>query len=1260
MKMMRLNGLAGSGGSPVAVGLLTAALSALAWPVRAFASELDLELPALTTTYPLFGIEMPGSQLLLAGIAVCLYGMLFGLAMYRQVKSLPAHRSMLDVSNIIWETCKTYLLQQGRLLLVLELFIGACIVYYFGVLNQQGAGKVLLILLWSVVGILGSYGVAWFGIRMNTYANSRTAFAALQGKPLPIYEIPLQAGMSIGVLLICVELIMMLVILLFVPREAAGASFLGFAIGESLGASALRIAGGIFTKIADIGSDLMKVVFKIKEDDPRNPGVIADCTGDNAGDSVGPTADGFETYGVTGVALISFIALAVIPDWKPHFLVWIFAMRVLMILTSIVAFSANGAVARARNRDRDRINFEAPLTSLVWTTSLLSIAVTFLMSYWMLANLGAGMWWKLSTIISCGTLAAALIPELTKVFTSSNSRHTREIVAATREGGASLTILSGLVAGNFSVFWMSLALAAVLYVAFLMSQLGLDQFMSYPSVFAFGLVAFGLLGMGPVTIAVDSYGPVTDNAQSIFELSQIETTPGSAAQIEKQFGFKPDFAHGKHLLEDNDGAVRPRRHRLDGGPGEPVDHRPTGNEPEEKLRVKHRKVGDEVGPQPVGEKHDDGKDHRRRAGDRGADQNRLGSRLEGVPRPVVFFEEKLRPLEVHRVAVGLLDLLLDARDLLDHGKLVDRLGVVRDGPVGVHRDRDRSHPEEPERNESKGEHGGRDHEVADTQRAHSVGDAHEGDDGEPQPVRAEVSRHQSGKDVQRSPAFAGRGHDLADVLRLGRRENLHQLRYHRSGERPAGDDRSELPPERAVAEIGDERVGRDVSERHRNAGSDPHEVRERRFEVHLLSILVEPVRDPVIDQIGKTARQDHQDAHGEDPDEELDLDDRIGDCENDEGYERHAGDAVGLEPVRRGTHRIAGVVTGAIGDHAGVARVVLLDLEHDLHEIGSDVGDLGKDTASDPQGGRAERLADGEPNETWPRPSAGDEEEDAEHHEELDADKSHSDAHPRLEGDGGERKWLTGEARERRPGVRLRVDANPEPRDTVAPRDPDKAEGEDHRHAKRLEAEEDAEVEQYDDPDKDLEDEEKLPLSDEIGLARLPDELGDLAHRRVDGEFRHPHVVNEAKNETQDRDEEAPHEKPTPIHPEKAGLREIRHDEACLAPAPVLRFAGRGRGRRAREEPNGRREQDDRKNDKVNRTRRGSSPRRQQRRIHDDLSPKLMGLDARNIHSGERGARFRRAIAAGRSPRHPRNGASGSAFVIPPKAPRRPIACSRS
>jgi K(+)-stimulated pyrophosphate-energized sodium pump len=529
----------------IASPALFAALALGLLPAAAFASELDLQLPTLE----------PGQrQLLMVGLGVCVLGMLFGLVMFNQVKGMPAHKAMLDVSNTIYETCKAYLLKQGQLLVVLELFIGACIVYYFGFLQHLDAARVLTILAFSVLGILGSYGVAWFGIRMNTFANSRTAFASLKGKPLPVYEIPLQAGMSIGVLLICVELLMMLAILLWVPAEQAGACFLGFAIGESLGASALRIAGGIFTKIADIGSDLMKVVFKIKEDDPRNPGVIADCTGDNAGDSVGPTADGFETYGVTGVALISFIALAVAPEHKALFLTWIFVMRVLMIGTSIVSYVANAAVARAQNTGKDKINFEAPLTSLVWVCSILSIAVTFAVSRWLLAPLGGNLWVTLSIIISCGTLAAAVIPEFTKVFTSSHSRHVREIVAASREGGASLNILSGLVAGNFSVFWKALTLAVLLFVAYSFSQSGLEQYMQHPAVFAFGLVAFGLLGMGPVTIAVDSYGPVTDNAQSIFELSQVETTPGVAADIEKTFGFKPDFEKGKHYLEDNDGA----------------------------------------------------------------------------------------------------------------------------------------------------------------------------------------------------------------------------------------------------------------------------------------------------------------------------------------------------------------------------------------------------------------------------------------------------------------------------------------------------------------------------------------------------------------------------------------------------------------------------------------------------------------------------------------------------------------------------------
>jgi len=532
---------------PALLGLLASVALLALTSAGAFASELDLQLPSLD----------PGQrQLLFYGLGVCVVGMLFGLWMFNQVKAMPAHRSMLDVSTIIYETCKTYLLQQGRLLLVLEAFIAACIVYYFGVLQHLDAMRVITILAFSVVGILGSYGVAWFGIRMNTLANSRTAFASLRGKPLQVYEIPLQAGMSIGVLLICVELIMMLAILLFVSPANAGACFLGFAIGESLGASALRIAGGIFTKIADIGSDLMKVVFKIKEDDPRNPGVIADCTGDNAGDSVGPTADGFETYGVTGVALISFIALAVMPEHKAAFLVWIFVMRILMILTSMSSYLVNAAMSRGQNAGKDKINFEQPLTNLVWITSLLSIVVTYAASKWLLpeATFGNGMWWKLSTIISCGTLAAALIPEFTKVFTSSHSRHVAEVVAASKEGGASLTILSGMVAGNFSVFWKALTLAVLLLISYLMSQQGLANYMAYPAVFAFGLVAFGLLGMGPVTIAVDSYGPVTDNAQSIFELSQIEQVPNVSAEVEKQFGFRPDFVKGKHYLEDNDGA----------------------------------------------------------------------------------------------------------------------------------------------------------------------------------------------------------------------------------------------------------------------------------------------------------------------------------------------------------------------------------------------------------------------------------------------------------------------------------------------------------------------------------------------------------------------------------------------------------------------------------------------------------------------------------------------------------------------------------
>jgi len=515
-------------------------------PVFSFASEANLKIPTLSTDQ---------NNLLLWGLLVCLLGLGFGVYQFFKVKKLHAHQSMLDVAQIIFETSKTYLVQQGKLLVVLFVFIAVCIAFYFGYLQDSSVGGVLLILSWTVIGILGSYSVAWFGIRMNTLANSRMAFASLERKPIKLLNIPLDAGMSIGVMLICVELIMMLIILLFVPREFAGASFIGFAIGESLGASALRIAGGIFTKIADIGSDLMKIVFKIKEDDPRNPGVIADCVGDNAGDSVGPTADGFETYGVTGVALISFIVLAVkdIPN-QTELLTWIFAMRIMMIITSIVAFGVNRAFSQIRYGNKDDFDFEAPLTSLVWITSLLSILVTFGTSSLLIGHLPNNLWLTLSIIISCGTLGAALIPEFTKIFTSPKSKHVNEIVSASREGGASLTILSGLVAGNFSALWMGMVFIFLMFIAYFASTFGLDAFMIYPSIFAFGLVAFGFLGMGPVTIAVDSYGPVTDNAQSIYELSLIESINGVDKQIEKDFGFKPDFEKAKHYLEANDGA----------------------------------------------------------------------------------------------------------------------------------------------------------------------------------------------------------------------------------------------------------------------------------------------------------------------------------------------------------------------------------------------------------------------------------------------------------------------------------------------------------------------------------------------------------------------------------------------------------------------------------------------------------------------------------------------------------------------------------
>lgn len=530
-------------------GLMPALLLTLIFAASpAFASEANLIVPDIRTISP------ESYNLLLIGIGVSVIGLVFGFVEFLKVKSIKAHESMTDVGNTIFETCKTYLIQQGKFLIALEILIGLCIGYYFGVLQKLSLHEVGTILGWSVVGILGSYSVAWFGIRMNTLANSRTAFTALRGKPLDIMNIPLKAGMSIGVCLVSVELIMMLIILLFVPGHLAGACFIGFAIGESLGASALRVAGGIFTKIADIGSDLMKIQFGIKEDDPRNPGVIADCTGDNAGDSVGPTADGFETYGVTGVALVSFILLGVFKDYQVPLLTWIFTMRFLMIVTSVVAYWLNGAVDKVLYSKAKKFDFEAPLTHLVWLTSILSIFMTFGVSYWQLAHLGQNLWLVLSIIISCGTLGAALIPEFTKIFTSPKAKHTEEVVRASREGGASLTILSGLVSGNFSAFWIGMVIVFLMGIAYLASLHIPHVTMIYPSVFAFGLVAFGFLGMGPVTIAVDSYGPVTDNAQSVYELSLIEEVPNVKEAIKKDFGFDPDFENAKHYLEENDGA----------------------------------------------------------------------------------------------------------------------------------------------------------------------------------------------------------------------------------------------------------------------------------------------------------------------------------------------------------------------------------------------------------------------------------------------------------------------------------------------------------------------------------------------------------------------------------------------------------------------------------------------------------------------------------------------------------------------------------
>jgi K(+)-stimulated pyrophosphate-energized sodium pump len=518
------------------------------------ASEAELQIPDLGTVSFL---GMSGHNLLVGGLVICLLGMGFGFMQFQRIKNLPVHKAMLEISELIYETCKTYLITQGKFIAILWAFIAAIMVVYFSFLLHYATVQVVIIIVFSIVGILGSYGVAWFGIRINTYANSRTAFASLGGKPFPTMTIPLGSGMSVGMMLISVELVIMLFILLYVPGDYAGPCFIGFAIGESLGAAALRIAGGIFTKIADIGSDLMKIVFKIKEDDARNPGVIADCAGDNAGDSVGPTADGFETYGVTGVALITFIILAVPnPVTQIMLLVWIFVMRIGMIITSALSYYINGMISKARFSEAKKFNFETPLTTLVWLTSFISIAMTYLLSALLVPSLqgDSTLWWKLSTIITCGTIAGALIPELVKVFTSVNSGHVREILTASREGGASLNILSGIVAGYFSAYWMGFAIIALMAIGYGVSTMGVGSIMAAPAIFSFGLIAFGFLGMGPVTIAVDSYGPVTDNAQSVYELSTIETLPNISGEIKKEFGFTPDFENAKMYLEENDGA----------------------------------------------------------------------------------------------------------------------------------------------------------------------------------------------------------------------------------------------------------------------------------------------------------------------------------------------------------------------------------------------------------------------------------------------------------------------------------------------------------------------------------------------------------------------------------------------------------------------------------------------------------------------------------------------------------------------------------
>jgi K(+)-stimulated pyrophosphate-energized sodium pump len=555
----------------------------LAGATGAHASEADLHIPSLKNiNFPGLG-GISGEALMYCGIVICVIGAVFGLIQYVQTRSLQVHSSMAKVSNTIWETCKTYLLTQGKFLAILWLLIAACMVYYFGFLTEHKdatgqalpsgtvAFNVIVILLASILGILGSYGVAWFGIRINTVANSRTAFSALKGNPLATLSIPLRSGMSVGLLLVCVELFFMICILMFLPRDLVGPCFIGFAIGESLGASVLRICGGIFTKIADIGSDLMKIVFKLPEDDPKNPGVIADCTGDNAGDSVGPTADGFETYGVTGVALITFLALALAasPTVCATLIIWLFVMRALMIVTSLVSYFANEVLSKAMFGGKKDFDFEAPLTHLVWLTSAVSIGITFVASRMLLgdfamegvpAAVSANLWWVLSVIISCGTVAGAVIPEFTKVFVSTNSRHVREVTNCSKHGGASLNILSGFVAGNFSAFWMGLCIMALMAASYYFSQnpalllLMPAKFPFAAPIFAFGLVAFGFLGMGPVTIAVDSYGPVTDNAQSVYELSQIEGRPGIKEEIKKEFGFDADFENGKYQLEKGDGS----------------------------------------------------------------------------------------------------------------------------------------------------------------------------------------------------------------------------------------------------------------------------------------------------------------------------------------------------------------------------------------------------------------------------------------------------------------------------------------------------------------------------------------------------------------------------------------------------------------------------------------------------------------------------------------------------------------------------------